>query len=441
MRKRRPASDAAAGPSGATTPAIERRTFLQVAGAVAGAAAVGAAPAMVTAQGGPGPRTRLALAGAGAQGLALLRALQGVTGVEVVAVADAYDGRLARAKEIAGEHVQTARDGREVVGRADVDAVIIATPDHLHAPLATAALSAGKDVYLECPVVHAPADVAALGDAAARAKRIVQAGGGWVSSPLFAAARRLVTTGALGRVTFVSGTWDSASALAAWQAPFPPDCSPESIDFAAFLGPAAAQAFDPARFFRWRLYNAFGSGLVGARFVPQLTAVQWLLDLPAPARATAHGARTRWRDGREVPDTIAATFEYEKGVVVSLGATLNGTGREKELRIVGTDATLVITERRLSIVPEPAAEPYPDVGETWAKSYRDWFYMIHGMSRDGLVRGAPPVEKAVETYSCPSAPERPPRISPTSSRRCEPEASRASGWRWASTPRSPGTWR
>ena len=61
----------------------------------------------------------------------------------------------------------------------------------------------------------------------------------------------------------------------------------------------------------------------------------------------------------------------------------------------------MITDRRLSIVPEPAAEPYPDVGETWAKPYRDWFYMIHGMSRDGLVRGAPPVEKAVETYELP----------------------------------------
>ena len=138
MRKRRPASDAAPAATGTSmpdvvSPAVGRRTFLQAAGAVAGAAAVGAAPAIVTAQGGPGPRTRLALAGAGAQGLALLRALQGLPGVEVVAVADAYEGRLARAKEIAGEKVQTARDGRELVARSDVDAVIVATPDHLHA--------------------------------------------------------------------------------------------------------------------------------------------------------------------------------------------------------------------------------------------------------------------------------------------------------------------
>ena len=123
-----------------------------------------------------------------------------------------------------------------------------------------------------------------------------------------------MTSGALGRVTFVErrlGYGERprrlAGAVSARQSRPSRSISRPSSDR------PPAQPFDPARFFRWRVYNAFGSGLVGARFVPQLTAVQWLLDLPAPVRATAHGAQTRWRDGRDVPDTLVGTFEYERG--------------------------------------------------------------------------------------------------------------------------------
>lgn len=380
----------------------DRRRFLQgLAAAAAAAGAVRLAPGALQAQARGPARTRLAIAGVGGRGLRLARFAQSLTTCEVVAVADAYDGRLARAKELLGEKVATARDGRALLDRGDVDAVVIATPDHLHAPLATAALAAGTHVYLERPVAVSTADRDALVAAAAAHPRVVQCGGGWITSPLFTAARRFVQDGALGRVLLATGTWDSGSALDAWQAPYPPDASPDTVDFAAFLGDRPSRPFDPGRFFRWRAHAEFGSGLAGSRFVPQLTALHWLLGLGVPARCAAIGTLARWRDGRDQPDTLAASFHYAEGPVVSLSATLNGTGRPAELRLVGTDATLVIAERRLSLLPEPPVEPYPDVAETWAKPYRDWFYMMHGMSRDGLVRGAPDVEKTTEVFELP----------------------------------------
>ncbi len=220
------------------------------------------------------------------------------------------------------------------------------------------------------------------------------------TSPLCLAARRLVREGRLGRVTFVSGVWDSGSAIEAWVKPYPPDASPESIDFAAFAGSESAE-FDVARFFRWRCFWRYGSGLAGARFAPQLSIAHAVLGLSTPARVVAGGGLHRWKDGREVPDTLVSTLEYPEGVTVALSATQNGSGRPRELRFVGTEATMTLGERALAITEEPQAEPYPVVGETWARPYRDWFYMMHGMSPQGLVRGAPDVEKAAEHYVLP----------------------------------------
>jgi predicted dehydrogenase len=198
----------------------------------------------------------------------------------------------------------------------------------------------------------------------------------------------------------VRATWDTAAALEAWQIPFPPDASPESIDFTTFLGPAAQRAFDLSRFFRWRCYRDYGSGLAGTRLAPQLTAIHWLLDLGVPTQVTATGALQRWKDEREVPDVIHATLQYGNGVTVLLGATQNG-GSTRELRVIGTDATLTIGDAGLTVRDHADAEPYADIGETWSKEYRDWFYMMHGMSAQGLVRGAPQPERALERYAQP----------------------------------------
>lgn len=379
-----------------------RRRFLVRAGQMlAASGAAWAWPASGFAQGAGAPRLRLGFAGFGEQGGRLARLAAAVPSLQITAVADAYQGRLLRARELLGAEVATMRDGRALVDRADVDAVVIATPDHLHASLAVAAANAEKDVYCECPVAHSASDTEALAGRFGRGSRIFQGGGAGATSPLSKAARRFVADGRLGRITLVSGVWDSGSAVDAWIRPYPPDASPESIDFAAFTGRADEAIFDPAQFFRWPCYWRFGSGLAGARFAPMLSSVHAVLDLSTPSRVLAAGSLHRWKDGREVPDTLVAVLDYPEGVTVMLSATQNGTGRAREIRFVGTDATMTVGARRLTVVPEPAAEPYATVAETWARPYRDWFYMMHGMSTQGLVRGAPDVEKTAEHYVLP----------------------------------------
>lgn len=395
---------------------IGRRTFLAASGrTVAAGFALRASAARAQVQGAPraqprGPaanRVRLAVIGFGARGTALARSLLGVQGAEVVGVADLYEGRLQRARELFGESLPTTRDWRTLLDRADLDAVIVATPDHWHARMTEQALSAGKDVYCECPVVRDAAEGKRLLAAAVERKRIVQGGGAWISSPVFAAAREMVTTGRLGRVTLVRAAWDTASSIAAWQAPFPPDASPETIDFAAFEGRTPARPFDPYRFFRWRCYREYGSGLAGARFAPQLTAIQWLLGEGAPSSVTATGALLRWKDGREVPDTLNALLSYSKGTAVTLSASLNGAPAQS-LHLIGTQATIAIDDRGLTLQGEGQTEPYTDAGESWPKEYRDWFYMIHGMTQQGQVRGAPAPDRVLERFELPADASLPP---------------------------------
>jgi predicted dehydrogenase len=263
-------------------------------------------------------------------------------------------------------------------------------------PFATAAAAAGKDVYCETPVTHTISQTEAL-TTAFQGKRLLQCGGARVSSPLYAAAREQLQSGRLGRVTQIHGLWETASSTDAWRPKFPPDASPETIDWKAFLGATSAREFDLYRFFRWQRYWDYSAGLAGARFAVQLSALHWLLDAAGPERVTAAGGIRRWNDGREVPDSISAVFEYGEGFLATLTASQNG-GRQQELRIVGTDGTLLIGEDKLSFLPEPYEEPYPETGESWPKEYRDWFYMIHSRTPDGQLRSGAAVQKAAEVF-------------------------------------------
>lgn len=394
---------------------MERRHFLGLTSkAIVLSSIVPMAPG-VQAQGRfGGPPVRLGLAGYGMRGARLAALARAVNGVQITGVADAYQGRLERAKEVLGASLFTARDARALLDRPDVDAVLIATPDHLHAPIAAAAAAAGKDVYCEGPAAHTPADLAALektfGAPGMKGARIFQGGAGIATSPLFVAAKKLIADGRIGKVTMAAGTWDSGSAFDAWVLSYPPDASAASIDFAAFNGAqagvaagGAAPAFDAARFFRWPCYWQYGSGLAGMRAAPQLAALHWMLGLTAPTRVSTGGGTLRWKDSREVPDTLTATLDYASGMSVMLSMSQNGTGRPRELRIIGTQGTLVIGDDEMVLAPEPEFEPYDRIGDTYAKPSRDWFYMIHGLANDGRMRGAavPALEKRAERYVLP----------------------------------------
>ena len=329
-----------------------RREFLKA--AAAGTVAASVSPALVhvlEAQervGGSAPPVRLALIGAGGQGMGDTRTALRVPGVQLTAVADIYDGRPARARELWGAQIFTTRDYREVLARPDVDAVIIATPDHWHARIAIDALQAGKDVYVEKPMVQKIDEGLGVVAAQRQTGRVLQVGSQRVSSIVYAKARELYRSGAIGELNLVEAWINRNSAIGAWQYTIPLDASPQTIDWDRFLGSAPKRPFEPIRLFRWRNYRDYGTGIPGDLFVHLFTGIHFVLDSTGPSRVMASGGLRYWKDGRDVPDVMLALFDYPKTAAhpaFTLSLKVNfaeGAGEDQAFRFVGPEGVLTI---------------------------------------------------------------------------------------------------
>ena len=330
----------------------------------------------------PNNRVRIATIGVGIQGTNDTNAALGRTGsatdpnpigtsAEVVAVADLYDGRLVRAQEVWGKQLVTTRDYREILGRSDVDAVIIATSDHWHSKIAMDALKAGKDVYLEKPMVHTLAEGLELVNAARQTHRIIQVGSQRVSSIVYKKARELYRSNAIGELTLVEAWWNRNSALGAWQYTLPTDASNQTVDWEHFLGKAPKLPFDPIRFFRWRNYRDYGTGVAGDLFVHLFSGLHFVLSSNGPSKVMATGGLRYWKDGRDVPDVMLGIYEYPKttthpGFNLSLKVNfVDGGGGEEGFRFVGSEGVMTIgrgvnvTRRPLPKEPGLSTNTFP----------------------------------------------------------------------------------
>src|SRR5437764_619698 len=183
-----------------------RRHFLRST-AIAGLAAP-AAMAQDSKRVSANDHTQIAIIGLGGMGTGDVKSSLAQPGVKLVAVADVYDGRREHAKEVFGSHLFTTRDYREVLARSDVDAVIIATPDHWHSQISIDAMNAGKDVYCEKPMVQHVDDGAPVVETARKTGRIIQVGSQRVSSIVYKKAQELFQGGAIGQLNMVEAWWD-----------------------------------------------------------------------------------------------------------------------------------------------------------------------------------------------------------------------------------------
>ncbi len=273
---------------------------------------------------------QIALIGAGGQGMYDTRTAIQVPGVKLLAVADCYNGRLARSKEMWGDDLFTTRDYNEILARKDIDAVIVGTPDHWHKQASVDAMKAGKDVYCEKPMIHLYADGPEMIETSRATKRILQVGSQRVSSVVYAKARELLQSGAIGKLNMVTAYWDRNSSMGAWNYTVPPDASPDTCDWPRFLGNAPKVPFSAEQFFQWRKWKAYGSGVAGDLFVHLFSGTNFVTGSHGPARGMATGAIRYWNDGRDAPDVMLGLFDYPEGFNLSLRVNFVDGGEESE---------------------------------------------------------------------------------------------------------------
>jgi predicted dehydrogenase len=319
-------------------------------------------------------RIQVGIIGAGARSHELMQVLLALPAAEIVGVVDAYQGRVQRALERVGKKAKVFPSHREMLADKAIDAVVVASPDHWHKEMVLEALGAGKDVYCEKPLTYRSADGLEIVRAAEQSKRIVQVGSQGVSSEAQRKARDLIRSGKLGKVTMIRAAYNRNTASGAWIYPIPPDASPKTVNWNAFLGSAPKRPFSAERFFRWRCYEDYSGGIATDLFVHLCTTIHFLMDAKAPSRVMAMGQLYRWVTSRDVPDTLNALLEYPEGFAVNLSSTFNNqTSAEGSFQILGTEGSLLLGEG-LTFIAEQAVEDNRWIVESWPSKLEEDYY-------------------------------------------------------------------
>ncbi len=318
-------------------------------------------------------RITVGMIGVGARAHELMNATLSLADTEIVAVCDAYKGRTERALERTRRRARVCRDYREILEDKSIDAVIIATPDHWHAPMALQALRSGKDIYIEKPMTYTVDEGNAIVSEVSKSGRILQVGSQGISSRIQQKAREIISGGRLGQVTMVRASYNRNTASGAWIYPIPQDASPETVDWDMFIGSAPKRQVDYARFFRWRCYQDYSGGIATDLFVHLVTSIHFMMNVKMPQNVMAMGQLYRWKGSRDVPDTVNAIMEYD-GFVANLSATFNNQmSSDAGFQILGTRGSLVLGNT-LTFYPEIVNEDNRWIVESWPSPAEAAYY-------------------------------------------------------------------
>jgi predicted dehydrogenase len=354
---------------------MQRRQFIKRVIRTAAAASVSAASARRVL--GANERVSVALIGCGTRGLAVARLMREVPNVSFVAACDVYQTNANRARDWAGRDCQAYGDFRKALDRKDVDAVLVATPDHWHAIPTVLACQAGKDVYVEKPLAHNVREGRAMVEAARKHGRVVQVGTQHRSAEHYSEVARIVQGGELGKVRFVR-VWNYTNLYPRGIGRAEDGRAPDGLDWDFYLGPAPAVPFNKNRFlgtFRW--FWDYAGGFVTDWGTHRFDSVHQVMGEDAPRSVSAAGGRFELHDGAETPDTLQATYEYPSFILSYESCQLNGHGtggrtpgkryyrargaddRPHGEAFYGTDGTLFSDRIGFEIFPElePAGRP------------------------------------------------------------------------------------
>ncbi|MFW5692854.1 MAG: Gfo/Idh/MocA family protein [Thermoguttaceae bacterium] len=332
------------------TEKIDRRTFTKA----TAAATLGLTAARARRVLGANDRIRLGFIGVGNRGTQLMAAFLKHDDAQIVALSDVSQPLLAKAAEMVDAPVDRVADFRKVIDRNDLDAVVIATPDHWHAIQTIRACNAGKDVYVEKPLSITIHEGRRMVEAARRNDRIVQVGIHRRSSKLHAQLAEWIADGKLGKVT-VSRAYRLSNMYPDGIGQKPVTAPPPDLDWDMWLGPRPAQPYQdniaPYKFRWWNLY----SSQMANWGVHRLDAIRWLTGELAPSSVVSMGGRFAVDDDRTIPDTQESVFEFASGRLAMFGmyeASGNPAIRYGEVELRGTLGTAYIDSRKFEIVPE-----------------------------------------------------------------------------------------
>jgi predicted dehydrogenase len=288
----------------------------------------------------------------------------GATGknVEVIGICDIYERHKRQAKEIAPK-AEVYHDFRKLLERKDLDAVVIATPDHWHAPMAVQAMEAGKDIYLEKPMTLTIEEAREVYQTSKRTRRVVQVGPQATSKGKYWAAAEAIKKGQIGKVVLSQSSYCRHSPEGEWNYPIHPDATPHNLDWKAWLGSAPQREFSPERYFRWRKYWDYSGGVATDLFYHRLAPLLIAIGQEFPSRVSASGGIYVQKDGREVPDTYTTTIDYPSGHTIIIAGSMANDSRIPEV-IRGTKATIYFGEDTEDEGEAPAhIQPQPEYPE------------------------------------------------------------------------------
>jgi predicted dehydrogenase len=390
---------------------LSRRDFLKTtagaASVVTGALGVASPPSAFAAPAinrriiGANDRIHVGIIGVKGMGGGHLRNLVGdqmkQDNVDVIAVCDVWEAARRKAQVTAGcASERVYADYRKLLELSDLDAVVVATPDHWHGRMGVDTLEAGKHLYIEKPMTRYLDEAFKIHDAAKRARRLVQVGSHGCSDTKYLRARDVIKEGTLGQLLWAQGSYCRNNPKGEWNYTLEPEATAESVDWKTWLGPARKRPWSAERFFRWRKYWDYGTGVIGDLWPHRLHPLMMAMNLNEfPKSVSCVGGNLCGTDSahdpaaapngerREVADTTMMMAEFPCGVMIFLaGSTVNERGVEDVIR--GQKGNLALGGGRLQVVPErPFVDELeasdrtpPDAGETHVKHMRNFLESV-----------------------------------------------------------------
>ena len=315
-------------------------------------------PATRAANTGANDKIRVGIMGIGTKGAQDLENFLRNPEVEFPVLCDVDDAHLADGIKLVekyrGKKPDTVKDFRRILDRADVDAVLIATPDHWHALPTVMACQAGKDVYVEKPLATTIAEGRAMVTAGQKHQRVVQMGTQWRSGKHWADAIEFVKSGQLGTVGIVR-----AWAYHDWLGDVgnPPDADPPpGVDYDLWLGPAPKRPFNPNRFhFNFRFFWDYAGGVMTDWGVHLLNLMLWGMGPEPPKTVSSKGGKFVFKDNSETPDTQVTVYEFPTYTMIwehKLGGNVGLNQRAWGVSFSGNHATLILDDKGWEIIAE-----------------------------------------------------------------------------------------